>query len=177
MNQFGNIRMSSVPVDASEVRPTVSIATNDPVNDVKLPHDCTTEFGQAFVHFTHFVALTYTPTSHDIINAYKRGCAIEAKINAPVIDYILPMMIGSGISFILVQIKNIAKKSSARDITVESAFKGTDLKDHKLPYIAVEIHLGKQEHSMKCKWSHNKRRLHVDIRGLHHDQFPFLQVS
>jgi hypothetical protein len=155
---------------------TDTISTTSPsLPSLGTTENCTSIFAGALVHFTHFVPLTYTPTIHDIRNGYKRACAFECKLNAPNIDYIIPMMVNTRISFILVQVKNIVKHSDAKEITVKGPFpKIKELRSHDVPFIAVYLHLGSTVNQMATSWNPTMKRLSIDIRGIHVERFPFL---
>jgi hypothetical protein len=189
LQQFTAADITSVVV--TDTRPVINVtptttttttpkkASPAPAVPLATTQDCTSEFKDSSVRFTHFVSLTYTPTIHDINNGYERACAFECKLNAPNVDYVIPMKVGARMSFILVQIKNIVKDSSAKEITVARSFPGIEglknpLKDHKVPFIAVYLHLGSEEHKMSTSWCPTKQRLSIERHGIKVEQFPFL---
>ncbi|CAG8844925.1 5823_t:CDS:1, partial [Racocetra persica] len=72
------------------------------------------KFGEAYIKFTHFINITYTPNRKDLKDALIRGIAYSCKQNQQGADIIIPLYIGTldekinedHISYILIQVKN-----------------------------------------------------------------------
>jgi hypothetical protein len=117
---------------------------------------------------------------------------LEAKVNAPGFDYLIPFRLKSGIiSFIAVSVKNVQKSSSARPITLEMAFKrNSDLIKHSHPWIAMYLHMGlgadvdeldeaeqtttnTVDTTITHEWSPELKRLSIHVWNID-KEFPFL---
>ncbi|CAG8831448.1 30742_t:CDS:1, partial [Racocetra persica] len=74
------------------------------------------KFSEAYIKFTHFINITYTPKRKDLGDALIRGIAYSCKRNQQGVDIIIPLYMGTldekfnedRISYILIQIKNHA---------------------------------------------------------------------
>jgi hypothetical protein len=130
----------------------------------------------AHVHFTHFIQFTYTPSSHDLKQAYSRASAIEAKLNAPGFDYIIPMKLANGeISFIAVQVKNVEGSTKAEPIRLKKAFKHSNLKDHNQLWIAIYLHLGSgNTKNIITSWFKKEQRMSISVIDI--DSFNWLKT-
>jgi hypothetical protein len=127
-------------------------------------------FRGGHVHFTHFIPFTYTPSRYDLQQAYLRAGAIEAKRNALGFDFIIPMKLGNDhMSFIAVQVKNVADRIDAAPITVGTAFKHSDLKQHTAPWVAIYLHIGDRDDDkskVTTSWLPSLNRLSIHVIGI-----------
>ncbi|CAG8766589.1 4721_t:CDS:1, partial [Racocetra fulgida] len=114
-----------------------------------------TEFGQAYIKFTHFISITYTPDRKDLLDALIRGVAFSCKRNQEGADIIIPMYIGAlneepstdRISYILIQVKNWAKNIKGGDyplsatVSLSPASVGIEQLPH-MPFLSLYMQLG-----------------------------------
>ncbi|RIB07563.1 hypothetical protein C2G38_2214076 [Gigaspora rosea] len=114
-----------------------------------------TEFGKAYIKFTHFISISYTPDRKDLLDALIRGVAFSCKRNQKGVDIIIPMYIGSldekpsedRISYILIKIKNLTKDIKGggypQSATVFLSPSSSDIeKLPHMPFLSLYMQLG-----------------------------------
>ncbi|CAG8831877.1 11791_t:CDS:1, partial [Gigaspora margarita] len=104
-----------------------------------------TTFGEAYIKFTHFINVTYTPNRKNLGKALMRGVAFSCKRNQRGVDIIIPIYMGilherlneDRISYILIQVKNWATDNKGDDYPLSATAKLSPayIDIEKLPYM------------------------------------------
>ncbi|CAG8638432.1 1329_t:CDS:2 [Paraglomus occultum] len=114
-----------------------------------------TKFGEAYIRFTHFINITYTPSRKIFGDALIRGVAFSCKRNQRGVDIIIPIYIGTiheklnedHISYILIQVKNWTTDSNGDNYLLSAtallspAYIGVEKLPH-MPFLSLYLQLG-----------------------------------
>ncbi|CAG8852198.1 13669_t:CDS:1, partial [Gigaspora margarita] len=114
-----------------------------------------TKFGEAYIKFTHFINVTYTPKRKNLGNALIRGVAFSCKRNQRGVDIIIPIYVGTldeklkedRISYILIQVKNWSTDNKGDDYPLSATAKLSPAyidieKLPHLPFLSLYLQLG-----------------------------------
>ena len=114
-----------------------------------------TKFGEAYIKFTHFINITYTPDRKSLCDALIRGTAFSCKRNQRGVDIIIPIYIGTlheklskdHISYVLIQVKNWSTDNKGDDYPLSAtaslspAYIGIEELPH-MPFLSLYLQLG-----------------------------------
>ncbi|CAG8805753.1 15781_t:CDS:2, partial [Gigaspora margarita] len=113
------------------------------------------KFCEAYVKFTHFINITYTPDRKDLGDALIRGVAFSCKRNQQGVDIIIPTYMGTldetinedRISYILIQVKNHSTNNKGHGYLksattmLSPAYIGIEDLPH-MPFLSLYLQLG-----------------------------------
>ncbi|CAG8854498.1 42178_t:CDS:1, partial [Gigaspora margarita] len=118
------------------------------------------KFSEAYIKFTHFINITYTPDRKDLENALIRGVAFSCKRNQQGADIIIPTYMGTldetvdedRISYILIQVKNHSTNNKGHGYLksattmLSPAYIGIEDLSH-MPFLSLYLQLGAKSES------------------------------
>ena len=113
------------------------------------------KFGEAYIKFTHFINVTYTPERKNLGDALIRGVAFSCKRNQRGVDIIIPIYMGTlhenlnedRISYILIQVKNWSTDNKGDDYPLSATAKLSPAyidieKLPHMPFLSLYLQLG-----------------------------------
>ncbi|CAG8715756.1 2952_t:CDS:2, partial [Funneliformis caledonium] len=145
-----------------------------------------TDLTNGWIHFNHFVKITYTLIKLNLLEFAKHRVAACYKELQKGADLIIPVLINgklhlNNVTFILVQVKNHSKKTSYK---IETTLKLTpeymeieDFKDFKLPYLSLYMQISIDQHNHEVLLTRNRNQISVVLFGLTRKLYSCLDLK